>query len=184
MAARGVLTAILGAAKGVEDVTCPAPVWREEEYLKALFDVLKEGGGGGSSYTLLASQEFEVNTTSTTETIIGTINIPGILDLRNSGEKIILCTVFDKAGKRNGYYFGSITMSTAAKVISGTNYYVKSDGATTNAAYQYGVFMSKINESGVDISSRYVSNFGNLDGTFIVSVYALDFPDNASPFVS
>lgn len=37
---------ILGAMGVGEDVGVPEPSWRIEEYLKAIYDKLKEGGGG------------------------------------------------------------------------------------------------------------------------------------------
>lgn len=40
--------AILAAING-DDHTCPTPVWRIEEFLKAIHDAIANGGGGGSS---------------------------------------------------------------------------------------------------------------------------------------
>lgn len=61
------------------------------------------GGGGGSSYTLLHSEEVTVSTTSTTVTNVKTIK----LDTGWTAEDIIYIRIRDKAGKRNGYFYGS-----------------------------------------------------------------------------
>lgn len=97
------LVGILGAIKGVEGATVPEPVWREEQYLKAMFDAISEGGGG-SSYKLLKSAEFNVNTTSTSQIEVGTVAAGS--DAYDSN-KIIYVRVFDKAGVRAGYWTGS-----------------------------------------------------------------------------
>lgn len=184
------LTAILGAAKGVEDVTCPAPVWREEEYLKALFDVLKEGGGGGggSEYRLLGSKEFQVSTSSTSETVVGTVNAPGAF----TADSIIYVKVRDKAGKRNGYWAGGDYFAINSQAKNGVTSLtwtvfgflqtsVKSDGTFNTVKSVSGLYPGSIAKNGdVTISSKY--NTYIIDGTYSVEVYALSWPDNDSPF--
>jgi hypothetical protein len=93
------LVGILGAIKGVDGATVPEPVWREEQYLKAMFDTLSEGAG--SSYKLLKSAEFTVNTSSTSSIDVGTVAAGAAA---YTSDKIIYVRVRDKAGVRNGYF--------------------------------------------------------------------------------
>ena len=57
---------ILGAMGVGEDVGVPEPSWRIEEYLKAIYDKLKEGGGG--------SNKFIVTLTPTSPDFSGTMD--------------------------------------------------------------------------------------------------------------
>jgi hypothetical protein len=51
---------ILGAMGVGEDVGVPEPSWRIEEYLKAIYDKLKEGGGGSSLPPVTSSDNGKV----------------------------------------------------------------------------------------------------------------------------
>lgn len=179
------LVGILGAIKGVEGATVPEPVWREEQYLKAMFDTL--AGGAGSSYKLLKSAEFTVNTSSTTAIDVGTVDAGS--DAYDSS-KLIYVRVRDKAGVRDGYFtetdtwfpnqyqYKSIasTLATCGKLAIGK-------GSVSTS--QYGVYPSTISSDGtVAIKAKYNTSYGTIDGTYVVEVYALDWPDKASPFVT
>ena len=179
------LVGILGAIKGVEGATVPEPVWREEQYLKAMFDTLS--GGAGSSYKLLKSAEFTVNTSSTSAIDVGTV-AAGAAAYDSS--KIIYVRIRDKAGVRDGYftgvdnwfvnncqYKGSITtLITSAKLVHGKG--VINTSST-------GVYpMSIASDGTVTIKAKYNSTYGTIDGTYVVEVYALDWPDKVSPFVA
>lgn len=139
------------------------------------------GGGGGSSYTLLAEQDMEISTTSTSETTEGSIQVNGITDIRESGEKIIFISIFDKAGARNGYYYGSLSYSCRVNALAGTSYYKKANGTVDYASISYGVYPT-ISNNTVSIRSKFTNSFGTLNGTFNIRVYTIDFPTGVDPF--
>lgn len=189
------LVGILGAIKGVEGATVPEPVWREEQYLKAMFDTL--AGGAGSSYKLLASEEFSVNTSSTSESSVGTITVNGGW----TKDAIIYVKIRDKAGKRNGYFLwsdcfvvnyyaanGQATGVTPVKSCIG----VDANGKFVQSTSNYGVYLSTYSKNTgagdggatAIIKAKYSSSYGTINGTFVVEVYALDWPDKVSPFVT
>lgn len=152
--------------------------------------------GGGSSYKLLASQDYTVNTTSTSATSIGTI------DLDSAGwtsDKIIYVRVRDKAGPRNGYFVGSDTFFFNFQAASGSTSSLsvrmciihRQSGSSsftsyaTNSNTGYGVYARNITSGGVvEIYRRYNSTYSpTIHGTYNVKIYALDYcPDQGNPF--
>ena len=145
----------------------------------------------GTSYTLLGSTELTANTTSTSNTSLGSITVSAAW----TKAKIIYVRVRDKAGPRAGYFYGSdvwfinanagnngtSTFTTGARAIirySTSNQYAVYSGTG------YGVFGYDINSSGrVRIYTRYNStNSLTINGTYVCEVYALNWPDNVSPF--
>ena len=156
------------------------------------------GTYSGSSYTLLGSNVFTVNTTSTTGTSVGTIAC-GSGAFTSSAiiyVKVRMKTVNDVGA---GYFVGSDTyfinsnakngstsnQITAARIITRVgssgqyNVYV---GATTTG---YGVYGYSVASDGtVDIYSRYSSSYSLLvNGTYDVQVYKLDYaPTQGNPF--
>ena len=180
------LVGILGAIKGVEGASVPEPVWREEQYLKAMFDELSSGGV--SSYKLLASKEFTVNTSSTTPIDVGTV-AAGAAAYDSS--KIIYVRIRDKAGVRDGYFTGSdswfpnpyqyksqtIMLNICGRLAIGKG--------TVSAGSTVGIFPYSIASDGtVTIKAKYSSTYGTINGTYVVEVYALEWPDKVSPFVT
>lgn len=149
-------------------------------------------GGGGYGYTLLGSAEFTVNTTSTTELSVGTIDCGSAA---YTSQKLIYVRIRDKAGKRNGYYYGSdsfvfnrnpgrgSTDTTTSVAICTMRY---SSGALTSLipSTKYGIYPGSINSSGeIAINGRYnSSSTSTINGTFLCEVYSLDWPDGVSPF--
>ena len=147
--------------------------------------------GGGSSYTLLYSTELTANTTSTSNTSLSDITVSAAALW--TGTKIIYVRIRDKAGARNGYFYGAdvwfinyviasgkatTNLSTSARFIwkySNSEYNASSSG--------YGVYPYDINDSGkVRIYTRYNSSFsGTINGTYVVEVYSLDCPPNKLP---
>lgn len=136
------------------------------------------GGGGGDAWTLIGSKEFNVSTTSTSETDVGTINLD--IDGISEGD-IFVCHVRDKAGKRNGYFYG----------FEGA--YVKVNAATMRICYgvfsyndnKYkgvnalnGVYVSDISSSKTaSVKAKYHATFSlTIDGTYKVDVYKLTPP--------
>lgn len=171
---------------------------------KAYSPVTVSVSAGESPYTLLDSSEFTVSTTSSSATSVGTITIGNSLYTANA---IIYVKVRDKAGKRNGYFYGTDTFfvnpyaakDTSQSLISirpSILYSFDGSGLTrfnptsggfvfANNTSSYGVYANTItNLGGVTIQSRYNSNTGTIDGTYTVDVYLLKWPDNISPISS
>lgn len=179
------LVGILGAIKGVEGATVPEPVWREEQYLKAMFDTL--AGGAGSSYKLLKSAEFTVNTDSTAGIDVGTV-AAGAAAYDSS--KLIYVRVRDKAGVRDGYFTGTdfwfpnyYQYKGQTNSLSVCGKFVIGKGAASSSTL--GVYPYSISSDGtVTIKAKYSSSYGTIDGTYVVEVYALEWPDRVSPFVA
>lgn len=142
-------------------------------------------GGGGYGYTKLAEQDFTVNTSSTSATEVGSINVPGLYQIYNDKSKIVYVRVRDKAGQRSDYFFGTDNYLLQPVVIR----FVL---ATVNGApYNYGnksagVYVTSIDsDSNVVLTSTYnVNTSKTINGTYHVEVYALDWPDGVSPFAT
>lgn len=149
-----------------------------ESFAIGLIVSAKNGGGGqpSSPWTKLAEQDFEVSTTSTSETTVGTIIAPGVYEIFRAKQKYIYVFVRDKAGKRNGHYYGNdwykLNNTSAGQAV-----YVKSNGALDYASVNYGIYPDLISSNdAITIKSKYASSFGSLDGTFHVEVYVLEHP--------
>lgn len=137
-------------------------------------------GGGGSNWTLLGSKELSANTTSTTQTNLGTIPI-GTLP---SGDYVLWVTVRDKAGPRNGYFYGTDSFFWVRNGVKPTN--ANPPGYTTrytNDAFSMsttirGVYCYNINSNDeVQINVRYASSTsGTINGTYKCEVYKLTTP--------
>lgn len=157
------------------------------------------GGGGGSSYTLLASQEFEVSTTSTSETSLGYFSSPDTTF--HTKEHLIYVRVRDKAGRRNGYCYGGdyffcdyTAINGADSLVSyriGFNYYIKDDGTLNTSATirgtemsSYGVYPAALTKnSGFTMKAKWLtSTSGTIDGTYLVEAFFLDWPNGELPF--
>ena len=153
-------------------------------------------GGGGSPYTLLGSAEYTVNTTSTTATNVGSINCGSSAW---TSSKFILAIVYDKAGKRNGYFHSCVGLFYNFWAENGTTgsvlftpkrtLYVYTNGGTytqtdTVNASAYGVYPASINDNGqVSFDVRYSANgSGTINGTYKCEVWALDYPSGFTPF--
>lgn len=152
------------------------PLSRLEQYLDA---IANGGGGGGSSpWTKLAEQDFEISTTSTSEISVGSISVPEIGAIWAAKSKYIVVFARDKAGKRNGHYYGTETYRLNSTNL-GQTVCVKSDGAYDYSNYTYGIYPSSINQdsTSVSINAKYASKFGAMDGTFHVEVWTLDYPE-------
>lgn len=155
---------------------------------------------GGSSYTLLATQEFNVSTTSTSVAIVGNVSLP--LDAWTAG-KLLYARVRDKAGARPGYFVGSDTFflnDSAANGFSTTpsgvvRLTIACDEAasspwktsTGTGTAGSGVFARSLVKSQTDFSVSIYSKYNDvasltIDGTYVVKVYLLNWPDGISPF--
>lgn len=147
-----------------------------------------------SSYILLGSDEVTVNTTNTSATFVLTMNLPAS-DLWTSA-KIIYVSVRGKAGKRQGYFYGSDCWfinpnpanNSATTSMTGTRmawYTYDANGlwSVEIGTTWYGVFAYDITNDGrLRIRSRYnASSTLTINDTFEVKVYALAWPDG-TPF--
>ena len=152
--------------------------------------------GGGSSYTLLHSEDITISTTSTTVTNVKTIKI----DSGWTADDIIYIRIRDKAGPRNGYFYGSdnfIINMYAENQQSG--YYqniLKYDWRYSNNAYgvraeagssPYGVAISQVTTYGavgisITVVKRYSSTYSlTINGTFTIDIYKVT-PPTGKPF--
>lgn len=151
--------------------------------------------GGGSSYKLLASQDYTVSTTSTSATSVGTIDLGSI---GWTSDKIIYVRIRDKAGPRNNYFLGTDTFffnyreasgSTTSLTIRGCFIHYRTNSSpntyVANSNTGYGVYARNITSGGVvEIYRRYNSTYSpTINGTYNVKIYALDYcPDQGNPF--
>ena len=150
-------------------------------------------GGGGSSYALLASQDFEVNTTSSTDIDVGTMNLGSSA---YTSDKILYVKIRDKAGARASHYIGTdafminpfptrsgtTNLTAYAELVSYLN--SSNNYQTTATTTGYGLKGTSLTDAGVlTIKARYSSSYGAIDGTYNVSVYLLDYaPNQGNPF--
>lgn len=135
-----------------------------------------QGGGGSSNWTLLGTQEFTVNTTTTTNKAVGTFTVSGI-----SASKYIFVRIRDKAGKRNGYFYGTDSIGSLYNTVVQMQTvvtHVDSQGNYNGYPNKAGLFPYSFYSDGqIAIYSKYnSSNTGTIDGTFVVEVYALEPP--------
>ena len=149
------------------------------------------GSGGGSSYTLFASQQYEVSTVSTSTISVGTITA----NRETPYKTILYIKIRDNAGKRNGYFFGADYFWMQPLAGSQSNDYRlnmcymtdQSGNVISSSTSQYGIVISSAYHSNntvtIGVGARYHSSYsGTINGTYTVSVYNLKWPDNISPF--
>ena len=149
-----------------------------------------------SSWTKLGETNITASTTSNSASSAGQLTVSGAW----TSSQIIYVRIRDTVGAREGYFIGSDNFfvnynaangSTSAftnairyayRYATGRSYAAYASTSTTG----YGVYAYDINTSGrVQIYKRYNSNYSSrIDGTYHVEVYALKYPDNASPFVA
>lgn len=141
--------------------------------------------GGGSGSKLLATAEFEVNTTSTSEISVGTITAPSEV---YTSDKIVVIEIRRKEGYADGYFYGGYDLALnpypkneSTNSFSTLAYQIikiSDTGFNSVFATSYGVYAKNIKQNGeIDIKARYSSaNSGTIDGTFVIKVYLIDFP--------
>lgn len=151
---------------------------------------------GGGGWTLLYSQEQAITTSSTSQTSETNFTIPEVW----TSAHMIFVRIRDKAGRRNGYYYGGDTImmnpnpakgsttALTAGLIPYMGYRVDSSGnpwVYAGSMDKYGVYAVGISSNGyINIASRYNGSYSlTIDGTFLIEVYALEYPDGKSPFI-
>lgn len=144
---------------------------------------------GGFGYTKLAEQDFTVNTSSTTQTNVGTIACGSEAI---TSDKMLYVRVRDKAGKRAGYFLGvdqlyvnvnpaNHTSGSPAPLTTCLGY--DSNGTFKSALSKYGVYSNQLLDDGnLYITAKYNGTYGTINGEYHVEVYLLDWPDGVSPF--
>ena len=135
-------------------------------------------------FKLISSTELTVSTTSTSASTAGTVSLDSSAFTK---DKIIYVRIRDKAGKRNGYFYGSDSFfmnwqkangSTTTLSVCGQEYYRYNNDALTGVSGAYGVYGYSISSSGtLTIRRRYNStNTLTINGTFSIDVYEVDPP--------
>ena len=146
-------------------------------------------GGGGGGLTLLATDEVAVSTSSTTATDVKTLTVPSSAWASN---KIVVVKITDKAGARNGYFWGHIgtlaadmPQNTGGEETLTSKIAISKTAAgtwqTNNNATGYGVYFYSLGRDyntdtvTVNIRVRYNSSFSQtIDGTYEIKVYSVD----------
>lgn len=159
----------------------------------------KTAGIATPAYTLLAEQDFTVDTTSTAEGSVGTISAGSGAYTANA---IIYVKVRDKAGARTQHFLGSDTyffncwpinnpgqaVQQPAHLIhrySDTSVPFTASFGRTGSTTGYGVYASQISSDGtVTISRRYSSTYSlTINGTYNVQVYSIPYaPTQGNPY--
>lgn len=130
-------------------------------------------------YKKIYSGEVQCTTTDTNIVNIASITVDGSYTDR----KIIYARIRDKAGKRSGYYYGNDCFCVKGTTF-GNCVYSYNGTAIDAYAITQGVYLRLISTNGtVTIASRYSATYSKtIDGTYTIELYALDWPDDSSPF--
>lgn len=149
------------------------------------------GGGGSSNITLLKSEEANVSTTSTSTINVSTLACGADAWTDND---IIWVHIRDKAGARNGYFFGSDSFFINARKANNESIQCEDCGIcvlryNSSASFvsynrKSGVFATIIEVGGnVKVQAIYSSsNSLTIDGTFKIEVYKISLPNGVTLF--
>ena len=162
---------------------------------RAMMGLLGDSGGGGegSGWELIGENSFRVSSTSTTASVVGTVDCGA---KGYTGDHILWIHIRGQAGKRSGYFYGTDafivnTMAASGRDVScnAINFAtrISTNGAAMAGAYgsdAYGVYATYVDESGIiSISRRYhSSNSLTLNDTFDVKVYRAPLPTGEALF--
>lgn len=147
---------------------------------------------GGSSYELLDSTEVTASTTSTSATRVLSWQAAGIS--ASEYPFFSLVRIRDKAGPREGYFYGSdnFYFSKGTGSATGARLLLRyaTGGAWSPYSYAsttgYGVYIYALSTGSsfttITINSRYNSSYSStIDGTYSVEWYRLNSPNNVTP---
>lgn len=154
------------------------------------------GGGGGSSYTLIHSEEFQLTYSSTTAATATTIALGSSGWFANA---VLYVKVRDKAGRRNGYFLGTDSYimnyqaanNAASNLTAGSGlvHSQKSDGTVNTVSGSMsslqGLYPYSLAADGtLTMRKRYnASNTLTIDSTYIIEIYKLDYaPNQGDPY--
>lgn len=148
-------------------------------------------GGGGTSWTKLATGSLTVSTTSTSAASAGTLECGTDAYTKSA---IIWVHIRGNSGKRAGYFYGSDAFlvnsykanneTTAFQNCAIEYIRVNSDGRYTTMTGSYGVYPYSMSSTGtLTIRRRYnSSNTLTINDTFTVEVYSLALPTGVTLF--
>lgn len=152
-------------------------VMDEDGYL-----VLSNEASTTTGLLLIGTAEEEVSTSSTTPTDVTTIQTGVTL---NDPSKFILVVIRDKAGERNGYFYGSdeflcpfMPGFTSTTYMAREMKYISSNGQKGMSSSKYGIYTDEVSGDGdIYIKARYYSTtYGTIDGTYLINVYIGSLP--------
>lgn len=162
---------------------------------KELTDNITIGSIQPPAWTKIAEKDVSASNISISDTLLDEIDTGGKAYTK---DKIIYVRIRDKAGKRNGYFLGSdcffINFQKANETTNqlsigarATTYYSTNNGgyrtSTTGSGTGYGVYAKGIKSDGyVQIYTMYSSYAREVNGTFHIEVYTLEYPDGISIF--
>lgn len=142
-------------------------------------------------WELIGEDEFEISNSGSGTVTEGTIDLSGEL----TKDDIVFIHIRDKAGKREGYVYGSdniilndalaneVPEGQAASVGTVMLYVADSIYKTTGGHYGvYGGILTNGNDLNVTILSKYSSSRGIINGTFNCKVYKLIMPNDITIF--
>ena len=140
----------------------------------------------GGTFIKIASQEVNVSTTYTSDTVVATLELGSEYWTEDS---IIFVHIRDKAGKRNNYFYGSdafiLNLNDANNDANNLNGFAVSSFRYSSDKYlisysssRYGVYAGTLKSNGdLEIKARYNSTYSHtIDGTFTIDVYKLTLP--------
>ena len=142
-------------------------------------------------WKLIASEEFDVTTDSTTAATVGTVEFTGDV----TKDDLLYVHIRDKEGKKNECYYGEDAFILPVALANGNSgsdnrimyatIHVKSDGTYGMNYTPNGVYPSAWNPTAktITIQSKYNASYTlTIDGTYVVEVYKLAVPTNVTLF--
>ena len=187
----GVLLSNLSAGNIKKDVVVKIGDSADDDCVASVTGTYEGGGGTSAWHKLVNAQENNVVTTQTSASNAFSIELGASAYNKN---QIIWVHIRDKAGKRDGYFYGSDVFfmnylkangATTPLSVSAIETFYCVGTTITGFAGQYGVYGFSINsDSGLLlVKSRYNSSYSHtINGTYVTNVYALDLPDNLTLF--
>ena len=192
-----------GMIDGIEGHVCPSPTINPlsvtqngvytapsgvDGYSPVTVNV--SGGGGASNFELLYETEQSFSITGTSEQLIFTA--PSIGNIFSS-DFIIYVRIRDKAGRRDGYFFGTdayfyninAETGSTAEATGRLIYTFRMNGSTIGqTSSPYGVYAQGITADGnVRIYGRYnATGSRTVNGTYLIKVYKLTLPNGMTPY--
>lgn len=179
----------------VTDTTATASDVAAGTYFHAADGTLTQGtasgGGGGSNWTLLASTEMEVSTTSTSAASAGTVSLGSGAYTKDD---IIYVQVRDKEGKKTSCFYGTDAYFVNANKANGSTstfttpavstIRVNSSNNYVNYTGAYGVWGYSITSAGLlTLRKRYNASYSyTVDSTYTIKVYKLTMPSGVTLF--
>lgn len=145
---------------------------------------------GGSSYTLLHSEEIADQYLSTTGAVLTTIQLSNVPSEEATAQVVVI--VRDKAGKRENYFYSSVVSfiwNGSAWAFSRIQWYCNSGNElkmtqTYQKSSAAGIYATDMDNTGaITITHKYSSSTTKtINGTYIIEVYKLDYAPGGNPF--